>query len=250
MMQLDFFFDLDHLPTARAKPVLVSQECSTKRRRRTQRQRAVTVLEVRLPGRVEGISLALDLEIALRCDRFPHPEQLLAAARISESPRFSHAMGKVAVGAPAPGLVRVPALGPAIHPPPNKVVELGEGLTTEHMTVYFAQPRRMGLRVSMSFSGVAPRACLQRVRTLAVRAWKLALLGVIWSLAGLPVGRSCLRKVCPKKSKPCARGVMTVFSVDSRTPRSAKKASIRGSTTSANSCREVAVTMKSSAHRT
>jgi len=34
MMQLDFFFDLDHLPTAWAAPVLVLQELSTKRRRR------------------------------------------------------------------------------------------------------------------------------------------------------------------------------------------------------------------------
>jgi hypothetical protein len=36
MMQLDFFFDLDHLPTTWAEPVLLSQDLSTKRRRRTQ----------------------------------------------------------------------------------------------------------------------------------------------------------------------------------------------------------------------
>jgi hypothetical protein len=34
MMQLDVFFDLDHLPTARTEPVLLSQDLSTKRRRR------------------------------------------------------------------------------------------------------------------------------------------------------------------------------------------------------------------------
>jgi len=135
MMQLDVFFDLDHLPTARAKPGLLLQECSTKRRRRVQRQLAVAVLEVRLPSGVERIGLALDCEIALWFDRCPHPEQLLAAARISAAPRFSRAMGQVGVGEPAPGLVRVTALGPALHPPPNKVVELGEGFTTEHMTV-------------------------------------------------------------------------------------------------------------------
>jgi hypothetical protein len=55
MRQLDVFFALDHLPTARAKPVLLSQELSTKRRRRTQRQCAVALLEVCLPGRVKGI---------------------------------------------------------------------------------------------------------------------------------------------------------------------------------------------------
>ncbi len=67
----------------------------------------------------------------------------------------------------------------------------------------------------MNASAVAPTACLQRVRTLSLRAWKLALLGVMRSLAGLPLHRSCLRKVCPKKSKPSQMGVMTVFSVDS-----------------------------------
>jgi hypothetical protein len=45
-------------------------------------------------------------------------------------------------------------------------------------------------------------------------------------------------------------GVMTVFSVDNHTPRSAKKALIRGRTTSSNTSRELAVTMKSSAHLT
>ena len=31
MMQLDFLFDLDHLPTTRTASVLLSQDCSTKR---------------------------------------------------------------------------------------------------------------------------------------------------------------------------------------------------------------------------
>jgi len=130
-MQLDFLFDLDHLPTTRAESVLLSQERSTKRRRRTPRQLAVAVLEVGLPSGVERIGLAFDLEIALRCDRLPHPEQLLAGDRISEAPRFSRARGKVASHDPAPGLVRVTALGPAIHSLPDKGVELGEGLATD-----------------------------------------------------------------------------------------------------------------------
>jgi len=134
-MPLDVFFDLDHLPTARAKPVLLLQDRSTKGRRRTPRQLAVAVLAVRLPSGVERIGLAFDFEIALRCDRLPHPEQLLAGDRISEAPRFSRARGKVALHDPAASLVRVAALRPALHPPPNKGVELGEGLATERMTV-------------------------------------------------------------------------------------------------------------------
>ena len=45
-------------------------------------------------------------------------------------------------------------------------------------------------------------------------------------------------------------GVMTGFAVDSLTPRSAKKAVIRGRIGSSRTCRELAVTMKSSAHLT
>ena len=35
MMQFDILLDLDHLPTTRAEPVLLSQDLSTKRRRHT-----------------------------------------------------------------------------------------------------------------------------------------------------------------------------------------------------------------------
>jgi hypothetical protein len=102
----------------------------------------------------------------------------------------------------------------------------------------------------MSGAGGRPAACLQRALILPVSAGKLTLLGVIWSLADVPLGRSYWRRVCPKKSKPWAMGVMTVFIGDSLTPRSAKKALIRGRTVSSRTCRELAVTMKSSGHRT
>jgi hypothetical protein len=102
----------------------------------------------------------------------------------------------------------------------------------------------------MSRAGVAPTACLQRAFTCVVMPWELALLGVICSLAGFPGGRSCLRRVCPKKSNPSVMGVMTVFAVDSLTPRSATKALIRGRIVSSHTARELAVPMKSSAHLT
>ncbi len=135
MMQLDFLFDLNHLPTAWAEPVLLAQDLSTKGRRRPQRQLTVAVLEVRLPFGIERIGRALDLEVALRADCIPHPDKLLAGSRIGKSPRFSFAMRKVAVGDPAPGLVRVPALGPAIHPLPDIGVQLSEGLATDTMAM-------------------------------------------------------------------------------------------------------------------
>jgi hypothetical protein len=64
-----------------------------------------------------------------------------------------------------------------------------------------------------------------------------------WRCAGF-------RRGCPKKSNPWGMGVMTVFSGDSLTPRSAKKALIRGRIVSSHTCRALAVTMKSSAHLT
>jgi hypothetical protein len=84
----------------------------------------------------------------------------------------------------------------------------------------------------MSWAGGCPAACLQRALTLALSAWKLTLLSVIWSLPGWPLGRSYLRRVCPQKSKPGVMGVMTIFVGDSLTPRAARKAFIRGRTVS------------------
>jgi hypothetical protein len=150
MMQLDFLFDLDHLPTTRAEPVLLSQELSTKRRRRTERQLPVAVLEVRLPCGIKGIGCAFDLEIALRCDGLLHPEQLFASGRVGKPPPLSLTMGAVAVNDPASGLVRVAALGPAIHPLPDKIVELGEGLATDAMAMRVRPPPEHGTRIKLS----------------------------------------------------------------------------------------------------
>ena len=101
----------------------------------------------------------------------------------------------------------------------------------------------------MRCAGVAPAACLQRLLTLLLMAWRLALLGVICSWARVPLRRACVHQVCPQKSTPCARGVLTVFVADSRPPRSANKAVIRGRMVSSKTCRALAVTMQSSAHR-
>ena len=57
----------------------------------------------------------------------------------------------------------------------------------------------------MRWAGVAPAAWRQSVVTVAVMACTLALLGGICSLAAVPLGRACVRTVCPKKSKPCAQ---------------------------------------------
>jgi len=144
MRQLDFFFDLDHLPTTRTESVLLAQERSTKGRRRPPRQLTVTVLEVGRPGGVKRLGRAFDLAIALGFDCRPHSEQLLAGGRISKAPRFSRVMGKVALHEPAARLVRVAALGPPIHPLPDKGVALGEGLATKSVAVIVRPPPQDG----------------------------------------------------------------------------------------------------------
>ena len=142
MMQVQFLFDLYHLPADRAEPGLLFQEHSTKRRRRAQRQCAVAVLKVPLPDRIEGVGFAFDLEIALRFDHLLHPDHLLAGERVGEAPSLSRLVGKVALSVPASSLVRMAALGPAIQPPPDKAVEPGEGLATDHMAMIICPAAR------------------------------------------------------------------------------------------------------------
>jgi hypothetical protein len=131
LMPLDFFFDLDHLPTARAAPVLLSQDHSTKRRRRTQRPPRVAGTEVHLPVRIERVGCALDLEGALGLAALPYSEDLLAGGRIGAAPPLPRLVGTGAVGEPAPGLIWVAVLGPAKQPPPPEVVQPEGGLATD-----------------------------------------------------------------------------------------------------------------------
>ena len=102
----------------------------------------------------------------------------------------------------------------------------------------------------MSCAGVLPGLCLQRALTLALMAWRLAVLGVICRVAGFPWGRSSVRKGCPQQSTPCERWVLTVFVRDRLTPRAARTALIRGRTVSSKTARALAVTRTSSAHLT
>ena len=135
VMQFEIRLALDHLSTDGTTPVLLSQDLRATWRRRLQRPLSVTVLEVRLPGRIKGVGVALHLDMALRCDGLPHADDLLTADRIGEPPGFPHLMGEVALGDPAPGFVRVAPSGPPLEPSPDDVGEFGERLATNHMTM-------------------------------------------------------------------------------------------------------------------
>lgn len=149
-----------------------------------------------------------------------------------------------------PGLVRMAACGPALQAPPHEAVKLGQALTTEDMAMVIRPAAEEGVEGSDELLWSSTRGLFAAGADLGREGLEAGRAGVIRSLAGFLLRRSCLRKGCPQKSQPCAIGVMTVFSADSRMPRAAKKALIRGRTTSAKTSRELAVTMKSSAHLT
>jgi hypothetical protein len=113
---------LDHLSADGTKPLLRVQDLRTKCRGCPQGSLSITVLAVRLPLRIARVGVALDLDGALRFDRLLHPDDLLAARRISAPPGFAHLMGNVAFRHPTAGFIRVAVLGPSIHPPPDTAV--------------------------------------------------------------------------------------------------------------------------------
>jgi hypothetical protein len=134
-MQFEVFLALDHLSTNGTLSVLLSQEFSTKCRRRMPRQLPITVLKIRLPFASERVGVSFDLDVALRFDRLPNPDELFTGDRVGKSPRLSRSMGKVTRCDPAPGLVRVTPFGPPEESSPDKAIELGEGRATDAIAV-------------------------------------------------------------------------------------------------------------------
>jgi hypothetical protein len=250
MMQFDFFFGLDHLPTAQADPVLLLQDLSTKRRRRTQRHPLVAGAEVGLPVWVERVGLTRDLEVALGLDALPHPEDLRAGGRIGEPPSLSLAMGKVAVSDPAPGLVRVAQLGSAEQPPPHETVPPEKGLAAEGVAMVVGPAPQQRVEPLDARCRGSTHGSLAQGADLVLNGLEASRAGFDVQLGWLAITPVMFAPGLSQEVEALRKGGMTGFSADSRTPRSAKKALMRGSTLSTNTSREVAVTMKASAHRT
>ena len=83
VMQFEGLLALDHLSTDGALSVLLLQDFSTKRRRCLLRQLPITVLKVRLPFASERVGVPFDLDMALRGDCLPHPDELFAGVCLS-----------------------------------------------------------------------------------------------------------------------------------------------------------------------
>jgi hypothetical protein len=103
---------LAHRSTDGTPSVLRSQALRATWGGRWPRQVLGTVVDVRRPGRINGVGVALHLEMARRCDGLPHADDRLPAARIGASPGFPPLRGDIARGAPASGCGRVAPAGP------------------------------------------------------------------------------------------------------------------------------------------
>jgi hypothetical protein len=146
VMEVEGLLALNHRSADEAPPVLPSQDLGTKPRRRLQGQLAVTVLKVRRPRRIKGVGVPFDLDVALRFDHLPNPDEPFPGGWIGEPPGFPRLLGKVALGYPVPGLVRVAQLRPPIEPAPDEVVESGAGLAADDVAAIVRPPPQHGVQ--------------------------------------------------------------------------------------------------------
>jgi hypothetical protein len=160
VMPVELFLTLEHLSADKAPPVLLSPDLGTKHRRRSQRPLAVTVLTVRRPGRIEGIGVPCDLDVALRFAHLPNADDPFSGGWIGEPPGLPRLMGKVTRCYPAPGFVRVAPFGPPREPPPYKIVELGERLATDNRAVLVRPPAQHGVEGRDELGRSVPRGLL------------------------------------------------------------------------------------------
>lgn len=93
------------------------------------------------------MGLPLDLDVALRFDRFPNPDQLCAGDRVRQSPRLSQSMGHVTLGDPLSGLVWGAPCGPPETSSPDKALELGEGLAPDDVAMIMRPAAQDGIQL-------------------------------------------------------------------------------------------------------
>jgi hypothetical protein len=114
VLQFEGFPALDHLSADGTHSGLLIQDLRTKYRGCPQGSLSIRVVEVRLPLRIERVGVALDLDVALRCNRLLHPDDLEPPRWIGEPPGFPRLLGEIMRGDPPAGFIRVPLLSPSI----------------------------------------------------------------------------------------------------------------------------------------
>jgi hypothetical protein len=188
VMQFEVLLALDHLSADGAPPVLLSQDLGTKPRRRLQCQLAVTVLNVRLPGRIKGVGVSFNLDRTLRFDRLPNADEPFPGGRVGKPPGFPWLMGKVALSDPVPGFVRVAPFRPPIEPLPDEVVEGDECLATADIAVIVRPPAPHGVQCLDELGRGVSRGLLTESFDPRLECLEADLAGGTRELAQLAVG--------------------------------------------------------------
>jgi hypothetical protein len=148
MMPFERLLTLDHLLADEAPPILLSQDLGTNPRRRLQSSLAVTVLDVRLPGRIERVGVPFDFDVTRRFDHLSNTDDPCSGGWSGEPPGCPRLLGKVAIHDPVPGCVRVALLRPPIEPSPHEVVEGSERLPAHDMAMIVRPPPQHGVQDS------------------------------------------------------------------------------------------------------
>ena len=146
MMPFERLIVLEHLLAAGATPRLLLQDFGTTCRRRLERQLSLAVLNIRFPLGVEGVSVALDLNIPLLCKHLLHADDLCAGGRVGNAPRLPRAVGEVTRREPATGVVWVTACSPSIQPSPDEAVKCRKRLATDDVVVVVCPPPPHGVQ--------------------------------------------------------------------------------------------------------
>lgn len=148
----------------------------------------IAALKVAVPFAVEGVSLAFDLEMTLCFDRLLNADELFTGVGIGKAPGSPLAMGKIAFGDPAPGLIRVTVFGPSIQPAPDVAVEPTECLATDDMAVIIRPASEYGVEPIDELFGRGARGLLTKGLDLGFHGLQTGLAG-----GDLKLGRLAMR---------------------------------------------------------
>jgi len=134
----------DHRSTAGAPPVVRAQDRGPTPRSRVPGHVAVTPLNVRLPGRSDGVGVPRDRDVARRWDHRPNADDPCPGGWSGAPPGFPRSMGQVALRDPGPGGVGVAPLRPSLAPSPDAGVEGGAWLAPDDLAVIVRPPPHHG----------------------------------------------------------------------------------------------------------
>ena len=250
MRQCEGLLALEDLSAERTASCLLLQEWCTPCRGRLHCPLSISILTGGLPVGVEWVGVALDLHMTLGFDRCWSTDELCAGRWISQAPGCARLLGKGALDNPASRVVRVTECGPAREPSPDETIPWRTRLATEAVAVGVRPAPEDGVAwidelCRCPAGGLLTEGCALRCDGLST-----GLPGRNGPLGRFAMGSGIFAYGLPEEVKALREGGMTVLCGESRTPRAAKKVCIDGRTVSATTSRELAVTMKASAHRT